>query len=38
MKNEKEENKRIFFLTFLLKFFPDEKKTEAYANIFFFFK
>jgi hypothetical protein len=29
---------RDFTLIFLLKFFPDEKKTKTYANVFFFFK
>jgi hypothetical protein len=32
----KEKNESIFFLIFLLKCFQDEKKTQPYANFFFF--
>jgi hypothetical protein len=34
----KEKMKGFSFLFFLLKCFQDEKKTQPYANFFFFFK
>jgi hypothetical protein len=38
LRKEKEENTRMLFVIFPLKFFQDENKTKSYANIFFFFK
>jgi hypothetical protein len=32
------ENERIFFIIFVLRCFQDEKQTQPYANLFFFFK